>query len=141
MSSSIAYSLICPSLSELLAQERFTNLIRSCLQRILKFLKQIYPLSNSLKILYQNKDEFILLTETLLQWFHLHFYSALIGEHLFGLKRTANHRLRSLIFSVFLPYVRLKVDSLYEQMSNNNTNRHIIFYMILQILPKLQVSL
>ena len=67
MSSSIALSPILPGLSTLLAQERFTDLIRPCLQRILKLVKQIYPLSNSLKILYQYKDEFILLIEATLQ--------------------------------------------------------------------------
>ncbi|CAF1412234.1 unnamed protein product [Rotaria sordida] len=133
-----------PSVFELLAQERLTDLIRPCLRQIFKFLHEIRPLSNSLRILYKYKDEFILLIESIVQWLYLHFYSALIGEHFYGLKRTANHRLRSLIFSVFLPYVKLKLDSLHEQMSmnnnnNNNNNRHTTFYMILQILPKIQV--
>jgi hypothetical protein len=140
MSSSTALLPILPSVSELLAQERITNLIRPCLEQVLKFLQQIHPLSSLLKILYQYKDEFILLIEGILQWFYLHFYSALVGEHFYGLKRTANHRLRSLIFSVFLPYVKLKLGSLHEQMRTNNTNRHTIYYMILQILPKIQVS-
>ncbi|CAF1033437.1 unnamed protein product [Rotaria sordida] len=139
MSSSTVLSPILPSLSELLAQERLTNLIRPCLQQIFKILQKFHPLSSLLKILYQYKDEFILLIESILQWFYLHFYSALIGEHLFGLKRTADHRLRSIIFSVFLPYIKLKLNSFYEQMRTNNTNRHIIYYMILQILPKIQI--
>jgi hypothetical protein len=138
-SSSTVLAPILPSVSELLAQERFTNLIRPCLQQVLKFLQRIHPLSDSLKILYQYKDEFILIIEGILQWFYLHFHSALVGEHLYGLKRTANHRLRSLIFSVFLPYVKLKLDSLEEQMRTDSTDRHALFYMILQILPKIQV--
>jgi len=139
-SSSTVLSPILPSVSELLAQERFTNLIRPCLQHLLKYLQRIHPLSNLLKILYQYKDEFILLIEGIIQWFYLHFHSALIGEHFYGLKRTANHRLRSLIFSVFLPYVKLKLDSLDKQMrTNDSTNRHTTYYMILQILPKLQI--
>jgi len=137
---STALAPILPSVSELLAQERFTNLIRPCLQQILKFLQRVHPLSNLLKILYQYKDEFILVIEGILQWFYLHFHSALVGEHLYGLKRTANHRLRSLIFSVFLPYVKLKLDSLHEQMRTNSTDHHTSFYLILQILPKIQVS-
>jgi hypothetical protein len=138
---STALAPILPSVSELLAQERFTNLIRPCLQQILKFLQRIHPLSNLLKILYQYKDEFILVIEGILQWFYLHFHSALVGEHLYGLKRTANHRLRSLIFSVFLPYVKLKLDSLYEQIRTNNAaDRDTSFYLILQILPKIQVN-
>jgi len=130
---------ILPSVSELLAQERCTNLLRPCLQQVLKFLQQIHPLSNLLKIPYQYKDEFILLIESIFQWFCLHFHSALVGEHFYGLKRTANHRLRSLIFSVFLPYVKLKLNSLHEQMRVNNTNRHATYYLILQLLPKIQV--
>jgi hypothetical protein len=137
---STALAPILPSVSELLAQERFTNLIRPCLQQILKFLQRVHPLSNLLKILYQYKDEFILVIEGILQWFYLHFHSALVGEHLYGLKRTANHRLRSLIFSVFLPYVKLKLDSLHEQMRTNSIDHHTSFYLILQILPKIQVS-
>ncbi|CAF3612664.1 unnamed protein product [Rotaria sp. Silwood1] len=139
MSSSASLSPILPSLSELLAQERFTNLIRPCLQQILKILQRIRPLSSLLKMLYQYKDEFILLIEGILQWFYLHFHSALIGEHFYGLKRTADHRLRSLIFSVFLPYVKLKLNSLHKQMHDNNTNRHVTYYMVLQLLPKIQI--
>ncbi len=138
-SSSTILSPILPSVSELLAQERFTNLIRPCLQQILRFLPRLHPLSDSLKILYQYKDELILVVEGILQWFYLHFHSALIGEHLYGLKRTANHRLRSLILSVFFPYVKRKLDSLHEQMRKNSNSHSPSFYLILQIVPKLQV--
>lgn len=130
-----------PSVFELLAQERLTELVRPCLRQLLKFLYEIRPLSNIFHTLYKYKDEFILLIESLVQSLYLHFYSALIGEHFYGLRRTANNRLRSLIFSVFLPYIKLKLDSLYEQMSMNNNNRNATFYMILQILPKVQVNI
>jgi hypothetical protein len=140
-SSSAVTSLPLPSVFELLAQERLTDLIRPCLRQVLKFLHEIRPLSNSLRILYKYKDEFILLIESIVQWLYLHFYSALVGEHFYGLKRTANNRLRSLILSVFLPYVKLKLDSLYEEMRTNSNNRSASFYMILQILPKIQVNI
>lgn len=129
-----------PSVFELLAQERLTDLIRPCLRQILKFLHELRPLSSVLQTLYKYKDEFILLIESIIQWFYLHSYSALVGESFYGLKRTADHRLRSVIFSVFLPYVKLKLDSLYEQMSMNNNNRNATFYLILRVLPKLQVN-
>ncbi|CAF1475575.1 unnamed protein product [Adineta steineri] len=138
-SSSTILLPILPSASELLAQERVTNLIRPCFQHILTFLQKIHPLSNLLKMLYQYKDELILLIEGILQWFYLHSHSALIGEHFYGLKRTANHRLRSLILSVFLPYVKLKLDALHEQMRVNNTNHHAKYYLFLQLLPKIQI--
>ena len=131
---------ILPSTSELLAQERFTNLVRPCFQHIFKFLQQIHPLSNLLKHLYQYKDEFILIIESILQWFYLHFHSALIGEHFYGLKRTANHRLRSLILSVFLPYIKLKLHAFQHQMRENNADEHAKYFIILQLLPKLQVE-
>ena len=138
---SSALAPILPSVSELLAQERFTNLVHPCLQQLLKFLQRIHPLSSPLKILYQYKDELLLVIEGILQWFYLHFHSALVGEHLYGLKRTASNRLRALIFSVFFPYVKRKLDSLPEQMhadQPNNSQRS--FYFILQILLKIQVS-
>ncbi|UJR22083.1 hypothetical protein I4U23_025149 [Adineta vaga] len=140
-SSSTTLLPILPSTSELLAQERFTNLIRPCFTHVVKFLRRIHPLSNLLKLLYQYKDEFILLIEGILQWFYLHCHSALVGEHFYGLKRTANHRLRSLIFSVFLPYIKLKLDSLHQQMRVNNTNQHATYYLFLQLLPKIQIFL
>ncbi|CAF4057757.1 unnamed protein product [Adineta steineri] len=138
-SSSAETSTPLPSVFELLAQERLTDLIRPCLRQILKFLYEIRPVSNLFRILYKYKDEFILLIESIIQWLYLHFYSALIGEHFYGLKRTANHRLRSLIFSVFLPYVKVKLDSLHEQMNTNNNNRNATFYIILKLLPKIQI--
>jgi hypothetical protein len=138
-SPSTTLSPILPSVSELLAQERFTNLIRPCLQQVLKYLQRIHPLSSLLKTLYQYKDEFILIIESILQWCYLHFHCALIGEHLYGLKRTANHRLRSLILSVFLPYIKLKLNSLHKEMCKNSTNHHTLFHIILQMLPKIQV--
>jgi len=144
MSSGTTLSPILPSLSELLAQERLTNLIRPCLQHIFNFLQRQnqHQYSHIFKNLYQYKDEFLLLIEGILQWFYLHFHSALIGEHFYGLKRTANHRVRSLIFAVFLPYIKRKLDLLREKMMDNNNNsngRHQIFFLILRLLPKLQV--
>lgn len=141
LSSSTGLSPILPTVSELLAQERLSKFIRPCLGHILKALGRFHPLSSLIKHLYQYKDEFIFLIESIIQWFYLHSYSALIGEHFYGLKRTADHRLRSLLFSVFLPYIKLKLDSIHKQMYMNRSNRHIAYYMILQILPKLQVSL
>lgn len=137
---SSALAPILPSVSELLAQERFTNLIHPGLQQLLKFLQRIHPLSTSLKILYQYKDELLLVIEGILQWFYLHCHSALVGEHLYGLKRTANNRLRALIFSVFFPYVKRKLDSLHEQMHTDQTYSQRSFYFIIQILPKVQVG-
>lgn len=131
---------ILPSVSELLAQERFTNLVHPCLQQLLRFSQRIHPLSHSLKILYQYKDELFLIIEGIIQWFYLHFHSALVGEHLYGLKRTANNRLRALIFSVLFPYVKRKLDSLQEQMHTDQTDPQTSFYFIFRILPKIQVS-
>ena len=140
-SSSSVAGLPLPSVFELLAQERLTDLIRPCLQQILKFLQERRPLSNTLRLLHKYKDELILLIEGIIQWVYLHFYSALIGERFYGLRRTADHRLRSLIISVFLPYVKLKLDLLYEQMRMNETDRPRLFYAMLAVLPKVQVSL
>lgn len=140
-SSSAVTSSPLPSVFELLAQERLTDLIRPGLRQVLKFLHGIRPLSNVLRILYKYKDEFILLIETIVQWLYLHFYSALVGEHFYGLKRTANHKLRSLIFSVFLPYVKLKLDLLYDDLRTRNNNRQASYYIILRILPKIQVDI
>lgn len=148
MSSPTELSPILPSLSELLAQERLTNLIRPCFQHILDFIQRKNPnqYSHIFKNLYQYKDEFLLLIEGILQWSYLHFHSALIGEHFYGLKRTANHRIRSLIFAVFLPYIKRKLNLLHEKMmiSNNNNNtddRNRTFSLVLQLLPKLQLLL
>ena len=141
-SSSAVAKPALPSVFELLAQERLTDLIRPCLRQIFKFLHEIRPFSKFLRILYKYKDEFILLIESIVQWLYLHYYSALIGEHFYGLKRTANHRLRSFIFSVFLPYVQSKLESLQEQLRANNTNNPGTTFRILsQLLPKVQVSI
>lgn len=129
-----------PSVFELLAEERLSSLIRPCLRQVLKFLHDARPLSHALRVLYKYKDEFILLIESIVQWLYLHSYSALVGERFYGLKRTANHRLRSLIFSVFLPYVQLKLDSLHDAMRTNSGSRSASFYLLLRILPKVQVS-
>ena len=140
-SSSNVTSPPLPSVFELLAQERLTELLRPCLRQILKFLHETHPCSKSLNIVFKYKNEFILLIETIVQWLYLHSYSALVSEKFYGLKRTANHHLRSVIFSVFLPYVRIKLDSLHEQMLINNDHRHAQFYMLLKILPKIEVCI
>ena len=130
-------SPILPSVFELLAHERFTRFIRSGLQRLLKIVQDLHPLSTSLRALYRYKDELILFIEGLIQWSYLHFHSALADEHFYGLKRTANHRLRSLIVSVLLPYLKVKLDSLQQQMRSNPSNA---FSLVLQSLPRLQVG-
>ena len=132
-------ALALPSVFELLAEERLSDLIRPCLQKLLQFAHENRPLSNILRVLYKYKDEFILLIEAIVQWLYLHSYSALIGERFYGFRRTADHRLRSLIFSVFLPYVKVKLDSLYEQMRADGNNQSSAFYVMLRILPKVQV--
>lgn len=132
-----------PSVFELLAEERLSSLIRPCLRQVFKFLHENRPLSHILQVLYKYKDEFILLIEGIVQWLYLNNYSALVGERFYGFKRTADHRLRSLLFSVFLPYVKAKLESLQDQMqTNNNTsnNRSRSFQIIFRILPKVLVS-
>lgn len=142
-SSVVAPSVPLPSVFELLAEERLSSLIRPCLRQVFKFLHENRPMSNILRILYRYKDEFILLIEGIIQWLYLHSYSALVGERFYGFKRTADNRLRSLIFSVFLPYVQAKLESLQEQIqANNNTNnRSRSFYILVYILPKVQVGI
>jgi peroxin-12 len=139
-SSSPIVSSKLPSVFELLAQERLNDLIRPCLRQILKFLNSIRPLSPTFALLYTYKDEFIVLIESIVQYIYLHTYAALVSERFYGLQRTASHRVRSLILSVFLPYVKIKLDSLYEQMSANTSNRSRTFYVMLKILPKIQVG-
>ena len=133
-------SLSLPSVFELLAEERLSELFRPCLRQIVKFIHDLRPSYRLLRILYKYKDELILLIEGITQWLYLNYYSALIGERFYGLKRTADNRVRSLIISVLLPYVKQKLDGLAQKMSSDNNRRSAYFYVFLKLLPKIEVN-
>ncbi|CAF0724208.1 unnamed protein product [Didymodactylos carnosus] len=138
-----------PSIFELLAQERLTYLLRPCLSQLIKFLHDLRPLSKSFMLLYRYKDECVLLIETLIQSVYLQTYSSLIGEHFYGLKRSSNHHIRSLIFSVFLPYIKQKLELLYEkyrqqtgtQEEKKTKLKQFFFFFVLKFVPKIHTFL
>lgn len=128
-----------PSVFELLAEERLSELLRPCLQQMIKKVYEWRSTSKIMRTLYACKEELILLIEGCIQWLYITHYNALLGERFYGFRRTAENRVRSLIITVFLPYVKRKLDAICEKSKENSSSRHRYFFMIAQVLPKIEV--
>eukprot|EP00094_Tigriopus_californicus_P010714 TCALIF_10333-PA protein Name:"Similar to Pex12 Peroxisome assembly protein 12 (Mus musculus)" AED:0.36 eAED:0.36 QI:0/0/0/0.66/1/1/3/0/288 len=87
----------------------------------MELLKTRHHSSQALDLLYKYCDEFWLLIDLSLESYYLKTYNALFSEHFYGLTRSfkSNQRhpiLRSLLFSVILPYVKRKLDRVFESL-------------------------
>ncbi|XP_064620299.1 peroxisome assembly protein 12-like [Lineus longissimus] len=126
-----------PSIFEVLAQESLLSAVRPAVKHILRVVAEKNP--STYGFLYRFSDEFYAGLDLILQHHYLTKYSASFAENFYGLKRVSLEGgakpdfggqnessgwlsrkavKRSLFFLVVLPYVRLKLDSLYEEMKS-----------------------
>ncbi|EXX60468.1 ubiquitin-protein ligase peroxin 12 [Rhizophagus irregularis DAOM 197198w] len=128
-----------PSLFELLAQEKLRALIQPAVRYILSVYAQRYP--RYLLRIVNRFDEFYAVAMLLIERQYLKNYYASFAESFYGLKRIRliNTKIdlpeaapdvdlqklrnsdmwRSLFFLVGIPYIKTKLDDLYEKVSEN----------------------
>lgn len=88
-----------------------------------RFFRTRFNSSKAFELLYKYCDELWLVLDLSLESYYLKTYNALFSEHFYGLTRSfesvsrkQNPILRSLLFSVILPYVKCKLDRAFESL-------------------------
>ncbi|XP_044260896.1 peroxisome assembly protein 12 [Tribolium madens] len=105
-----------PSIFEIIASKSLNDTLHPALQKIALFLATNCP--QKFNWLGKYYDELFLLLNCGLQYGYLRNYDATFSENFYGLKRvldndnqlTSHHRRISLLFCVFLPYFKRKLD-------------------------------
>ncbi|KAJ8313064.1 hypothetical protein KUTeg_010437 [Tegillarca granosa] len=112
-----------PSIFEVLAQDSLMSTIRPALKHAVKVLVESRP--DKFTWLLQYYDEIYTVFDFILQNYYLKFYNASFAENFYGLKRVPlkgpplkdlpkRIHWKSLICLVFLPYIKQKLDKLFE---------------------------
>lgn len=115
-----------PSLFHVLAQDNLSSSLRSSYDHIVRVLGNAYP--GKLEWLNKWKDEVYLVFDAIVQYVHLKSFAGSFSEHFYGLKRiklgtkdTDVPIVISLITLVILPYLKKKLDSIYDQIRYQGT--------------------
>lgn len=108
-----------PSIFDILAQENMNSLFRLSFNHCLKWLSKHFTiLQKSQKL----TDEIYLFLHSSIELLYLKVYDSLFSEHFYGLKRdrlSNIKRVLSVLFSIVLPYIKAKLDHLYENLEKN----------------------
>jgi len=119
-----------PSIFDVLAQESLMSGLRPAARHLSKFLAWSYP--NIFGGFARRFEEWYTVADLLLQNYYLKHYSASFSENFYDIKRVLSsngnnlpqsHRWRSLIAIVIIPYIRLKLDELYERLKRDGERR------------------
>ncbi|XP_013383201.1 peroxisome assembly protein 12 [Lingula anatina] len=147
-----------PSIFEVLAQENLMSALRPALIYSARILAENNP--GQLAWLHQYCDEIYLGLQLLVEQYHLKRYSASFAENFYGLKRTVlretkekfrlpgKEKWKSLFFLAILPYMKLKLDALYERWKQEtvdgihtaNTAWNKLIRVYLAVYPFLNMS-
>ena len=103
-----------PSIFDIISQENMHSLFRLSFNH---FLKWISTNSSILRKIKKYSDEIYLILHSALELLYLKAYDALFSEHFYGLKRhglNTKKRVLSILFSITVPYLKAKLDHVYE---------------------------
>ncbi|KAL4226144.1 ubiquitin-protein ligase peroxin 12 [Mactra antiquata] len=113
-----------PSIFEVLAQESLISTVRPALRHATRVAAESRP--DKFGWLLRYYDEVYTFLDLLLEQYHLRKYCATFAEHFYNLKRqtpaqTSKHLprgvfIKSMICVVLLPYIKEKLDKLFEEM-------------------------
>ncbi|XP_033627321.1 peroxisome assembly protein 12-like [Asterias rubens] len=128
-----------PSFFEVLAQESLMSTLRPAMKHLIKILAEHNPARYA--ILYRFADEIYTSVDVLLQHHFLSTTSASFAENFYSLKRVCAaasgikaqsdvpqglrswQHLRSIIFLALVPYLKLKLEALYERWRDEDLDR------------------
>ncbi|XP_059156582.1 peroxisome assembly protein 12-like isoform X2 [Physella acuta] len=128
-----------PSVFEVLAQQSLMSTVRPAFLHAVKVFAEKYPAY--LGKLYQYYDEIFLLFDIIVQSHYLKRYGGSFAENFYDLKRvpslntessslTPKQLGRSVACLVFIPYLRQKLDNLFEELRyRNGTDRGIFSFL------------
>jgi len=114
-----------PSIFDVLSQESLISSLKPAMGHVVKYLASSNP--KRFAMAYRYYDELYALFDLWLQNHYLKCYGASFSENFYSMKRIVNgtgqsptngmERFRSLFVLVVLPYIRAKLDKLFERLS------------------------
>lgn len=115
--------LIKPSIFDVIAQEDMNKLFRTAFTHFFNWLTSNSKFSRFTKY-KKYRDYIYLLSHSFIELMYLKAYDALFSEHFYGLKRvhlknnSLNNfkRVLSIVFSLIIPYIKAKIDEVYEDL-------------------------
>lgn len=125
-----------PSIFEVLAQDSLMNTIRPALKHAIKVLAETKP--DKFAWMLRFYDEIYTILDLILQNYYLHSHSGSFAENFYGIKRIACQKdqkqedtklprsclLKSILCLVILPYIKHKLDFMFEELRHKiNTGR------------------
>ncbi|RWS14086.1 peroxisome assembly protein 12-like protein [Dinothrombium tinctorium] len=138
-----------PSIFEALTADNLANGLKNAFHYLSKVAVQSNPAKYSFYHIYF--DEVYLLFDFVVQFVHLYVYKASFAERIYGLRRidskqgglSLKHSLVSLFWLVSFPYLRSKLNTIYEQLSREHfegklkkeKRKHA--YLFVQVYPTL----
>ncbi|XP_014664971.1 PREDICTED: peroxisome assembly protein 12-like [Priapulus caudatus] len=120
-----------PSIFEVLAQESLMSAVRPALKHVCKILAEKFP--EKFGWLFHFSDEVYLTLDIIVQNYCLAKLSASFAENFYGMKRVPLEKnqlnklsrrihLKSLAFLVLIPYIKTKLDKLFERWREENAD-------------------
>lgn len=122
-----------PSILEVLAQENLMSIIRPAFKHACRILGGKFPAR--MAWLYQYSDEAYLVLDFIVQHYYLHRYCSSFAENFYSMKRVStvltdkptsqlNKQVikKSLLFLVFVPYLKAKMDEQFEKWREKNAD-------------------
>jgi len=132
-----------PTFFEVIAQESMTSVLRPAVTYSLKVIASYRP--ENLGWLWRYGDELYLLLDYALQNYYLKRYNGTFSEHFYGLKRSSSNmshsvshcpphvrhthsklsgreRFFSLVTTVLIPYLKLKLDQYFNKLRENSSS-------------------
>lgn len=112
-----AQNEVTPTIFDILAQENMHQLFRQAFNHIFKWLETSFI---QFRTVGKYRDEIYLTIHSFIEFMYLKAYDGLFSEHFYGMKRVhlgSNlKRILSIVFAVVVPYLKAKLDELYEEV-------------------------
>lgn len=112
-----------PSIFDILAQENMHALFKSAFDHL---LRRLTSHTTRLARLSRFTDEIYLLAHGFIECMYLKTYNALFSEHFYSMKRVPSFSSKfktvlTALFSILVPYIKSKLDSLYEELEKETS--------------------
>jgi peroxin-12 len=116
-----AEPLATPNIFDILSHENMQSLLHPAFNH---FFKWLTAQMSALKRFQRYGDEFYLAVRTPIEFAYMSAYNSLMAEHFYGMKRepmlrTRSKRVFTVLFSVLVPYLKLKIDNYYIELEKN----------------------
>ena len=117
----ISDNFIKPTIFDILAQENLLDLFHSSFNHVFRWLANY---NQTISRLESYNNEIYLILHSSIEYLYLKTKNSLFSEYFYGLKRSKNLNIKlkilSIISSIVLPYLKSKLDNIYETIERDS---------------------